>query len=130
VKTADSPTPSGVYYDGNCPLCMRAVKFIGNHSRAGQFQFYPLQEARENRIPGIADMDTDSLVFIHNNQLFTESEAVLRLVGKLKFPWNFLKIFLFLPAKWRDVLYRFVARNRQVLYRGHGIAGKKQHIES
>jgi predicted DCC family thiol-disulfide oxidoreductase YuxK len=91
---------------------MRAVKFIGNHSRSGQFRFIPLGEAKENQIAGIADLDTDSLVLLHNNQLLTESEAVLHLAGKLKFPWNLLRVFRFLPAKWRNAIYRYVARNR------------------
>jgi predicted DCC family thiol-disulfide oxidoreductase YuxK len=115
VKTSESQ----VFYDGNCPLCLQAVKFIRNHSEDGHFQFIPLQDARETRIPGIADMEADSLALIQNNQLYTESEAVLRLAGKLKFPWSLLKIFLFLPAKWRDAVYRSVARKRHLFFRSH-----------
>ncbi|MFN8207786.1 MAG: DUF393 domain-containing protein [Bacteroidales bacterium] len=117
MNNSEPAAPSEVYYDDSCPLCMRAVKFIGNHSGAGEFRFISLQTARENRVPGIAEMEEDSLVAVRNNQLLTGSEAALSIAGKLKFPWNLLRIFLILPSKWRNALYRFVARNRHALYR-------------
>ena len=75
-----------------------------------QVRFYTGKSLMENRI-----------VYIENEQLFTESEAIVRILSRIGGVWKPLAAMLsFIPRKWRDYLYRLIAKHR---YR---IFGKKK----
>ena len=54
----------------------------------------------------------DSLVLIKNNTVYTHSDAVLELIKELGGAWKILTIGKLLPKKWRDSIYKWIAKNR------------------
>ena len=54
----------------------------------------------------------DSLVFIKDNIVYTHSDAVLELIKELGGAWRILTIGKLLPKKWRDSVYKWIAKNR------------------
>jgi len=106
-------------YDGVCPLCNGAVRFILRHDRRGIVRFAPLASAagREaRRRHGVPD-DADSLVLLADGIDGTErahlrSDAMLELVGALGGVWNILLVVRYIPRPFRDALYSFIARRR------------------
>lgn len=54
----------------------------------------------------------DSLIFIKDNIVYTHSDAVLELIKELGGAWRILTIGKLLPKKWRDSVYKWIAKNR------------------
>jgi len=113
-----------VLFDGACNLCNGAVRFVGGHDRAGRFRFAALQseaavELLRGREPGSTPGEPESLVLVEGAQVYTHSDAALRIARGLDGAWPLLGILVLVPRPVRDAVYRFVARHR---YRWFGRA--------
>lgn len=119
TKADDAPPPvaaagATLLFDGVCHFCQAGVRFIIARDKAGYFQFASLQSATGEALlqKTGAPMDLSTLVLIEDDRVYTHSEAVLRIAGRLGFPWSAAKAGLWLPRSWRDGVYRWVARRR------------------
>lgn len=114
-----------ILYDGVCNLCNASVRFILRYEKGPRYRFAPLQGdfASKVRYQYALPEDSDSVVLIENNQIFTASTAALRIAKHLKVPWSWLFVFEVLPVSFRDAVYHWIARNR---YRWFG---KKDYCE-
>ncbi len=112
-------------FDGPCHLCTKSVQFILARERAPVLQFAPLdsEKGREllsafRQMEEIAqwldrpEAGVQSLVLIEAGRCYLRSEAVLRTAKYLRFPWSLLVVFRLVPPRLRDLIYRFIARNR------------------
>lgn len=52
------------------------------------------------------------MVFIRNGEYWLESDAALRLANELGGWWKISGLLRFIPRLLRDLVYRFIARNR------------------
>jgi predicted DCC family thiol-disulfide oxidoreductase YuxK len=66
-----------------------------------------------------ASATPSTIVVIQDGRALERSDAVLAIARRMRVPWPVLGVFRLLPRGLRDVLYRFVARNR---YRWFGRA--------
>ena len=102
-------------FDGVCHLCHRSVQFVLRHERAPWLLFAALQSdtgralLRDLRLP---PEYLDSLVFFDGRQVFTRSEAALRVAGHLRPPWSWARVLLVVPGFLRDPVYAWIARHR------------------
>ncbi|MBQ0735560.1 DCC1-like thiol-disulfide oxidoreductase family protein [Aquimarina celericrescens] len=103
-----------ILFDGVCNLCNRWIRFILNWEKNPRFLFASLQSdfARDKLKVSNVSNELSSIVFIKNGRVYQKSDAVLRIVNHLRFPWKLLSIFLILPALVRDFAYQIVASNR------------------
>jgi predicted DCC family thiol-disulfide oxidoreductase YuxK len=110
-----------VLYDGVCGLCNRLVQFLLKRDQRGRLRFASLQSDFAARVltrHGIDPNDLDTLHVVINydrpgEQVLNRSDAVLRAGDELGMPWKTLAAMArVLPRALRDLLYRFVARNR------------------
>ncbi len=104
-----------VLFDGVCNLCNWSVQFIIKHDKKQHFVFTALQSDVANEIllhypKNITKKD--SILLIQNQQLFSESTAVLKIVRHFKGLWKLLLIFWIIPRPLRDVFYQFIAKYR------------------
>lgn len=102
-------------FDGVCHLCHGAVQFILQRDPHGRIHFASLQsEKGQELLAAFAYPDSlQSVVLIEDGQLYTKSDAVLRVGRKLSGAWPALSLVgMALPRKLRDVVYDWVARNR------------------
>lgn len=112
-----------VFYDGTCGFCQASVQLVLKYNSKHNLYFAALQSGvldglvLKSQLPNPLP---DSILFFENGTLYTESEAVLRLVRYLDFPLSILSVFRIIPLSFRDFVYRFVARNR------YKIAGRNQ----
>jgi predicted DCC family thiol-disulfide oxidoreductase YuxK len=103
-----------VLFDGVCNLCNGTVDFILKRDRKKQFRFVALQsEAGEKirekyRFPE----EIDSVILIHKEKVFYESDAALEIARLLPAPWKWAVILKIVPVRWRNAVYRWIARNR------------------
>lgn len=106
-----------VLIDGVCHLCQGLVRFIIPRDPNARFMFAPLQSEDAQRLLHQSSVtlergELSTVVLLENGVYYTESAAVLRIARKLRFPWPAAYIFIIIPSPLRNVIYRFVARNR------------------
>lgn len=102
-------------FDGVCNLCAWSVQFVLKRDRRGEFRFASLQsEVAAQLLDGchFQGSDLDSVILIDSAGCWARSAAALRIARRLRFPWPLLYAFVIVPRPLRDLLYRFIARNR------------------
>ncbi len=103
-----------ILFDGICNLCNNTVDFIIRKDKKRLFRFVPLQS--ESGIIILQNFqvpeNTDSIILIWREEIYTESEAVLKIASMLPYPWGIAKAFKILPSFLRNHIYRWIARNR------------------
>lgn len=103
-----------VIFDGVCNLCNGTVDFLLRHDVhrrfiVGGFQTKAAQELlREHGI----DHAPETIYVLADGRLYSESDAILRITRELPLPWRLATVFRYVPRPLRNVLYRFIARNR------------------
>jgi len=121
---------SVILFDGQCNMCNAWVRFVIARDVNNVFRFAPLQsqaaaqlmhqyECAATNTPPPPLADTSSLILIEHGQLYRQSSAALRIVGKLGGAWWLLSALLVVPSCLLDGPYQFVARRR---YRWFGRA--------
>jgi predicted DCC family thiol-disulfide oxidoreductase YuxK len=111
-------------FDGVCNFCNGTVQWIIKRDPQGIIHFASLQSgfAREKlQKLGLESEALASVVLIIGDEYYTQSEAILQVLNKIK-PGGFLFTSLSLFPKFlRNWGYRLIAKNR---YR---IFGKREH---
>ena len=102
-------------FDGHCNLCNAWVQFIVKRDSAGTIRFASLQSGAGRRLLEEHKIDEnyiESLVFFEEERFSVSSTAALRTLSYLD-SWQKHLIFLtVVPRSLRDLVYRFIARNR------------------
>ena len=105
-----------IFFDGICNLCNSSVDFILKF-RAKEKLFFvaSLQgQTAKSLLPLHYLEDLSSIVFQDaNGHIITKPEALLKISQMLQFPFNYLgRILSFIPYKYLDVVYDFMAKKR------------------
>lgn len=123
-----------VFYDGVCGLCQRWVRFLLQRDKAQTLRFAPLQGETIKQAPigvklaaGLSPesvgpdvgvtAELPSVIFVvragtPDEQIFTRSEAALRLLEHLGGIWRVVSWLRIIPRGVRDGIYDFIARRR------------------
>jgi predicted DCC family thiol-disulfide oxidoreductase YuxK len=102
-------------FDGVCNLCHSSVQFILKNEKNHKLKFAAIQSEAGKRLLNHYHIDpnqTNSVILIADNQVFTEFDAVLKLTVFLKFPYSTGKIMFVVPQTIRNFFYKKVAKNR------------------
>lgn len=113
----DSPV---LFYDGDCGLCNRSVRFILGHEKDDTLSFATLQSdfAREMLKRHDYDFSAPStFVLMIDGQVYYKSEAAMRVLKFISWPYRWLGIFRIVPRSIRDRVYDWVSRNRHKWFR-------------
>ncbi len=124
MVTEEYKDKSVILFDGICNLCNRWVQFVLRHDKQDYFRFAPLQSPTGKEIvssysfktPNSSEKDYTTILLIENECLYTQSTAVLKIFKKLSGLWSFFSILILIPKSIRDAIYRFVSRNRYLLF--------------
>jgi predicted DCC family thiol-disulfide oxidoreductase YuxK len=106
-------------YDGECPLCSAFVTFIARRDSENRFRFLFAQSERGQALLQQLDLPTadwDSNVVLCGATPLLKSDAFLRVMCTLPFPWPLLGAGRLLPRSARDWIYDRVARNRRAIF--------------
>jgi predicted DCC family thiol-disulfide oxidoreductase YuxK len=109
-----STYPALILFDGFCNLCSRSVDFVIKRDKNKIFRYVALQSEAGNFLRDKYEIpvETDSVILWQNGKFFFHSEAALRIAVQLRFPWPLFGVFRIVPAFIRDIVYRWIARNR------------------
>ena len=105
-----------ILFDGVCNLCNGAINFVIERDPNRIFRYASLQSEIGKKLlaeRGINPEITDSIVLIDPGiAYYTKSTAALEIAKHLSGGFAILKIFLWLPQSFRDLIYDFIAKNR------------------
>jgi predicted DCC family thiol-disulfide oxidoreductase YuxK len=108
-------TPPIVLFDGVCNLCSGSVQFLIRRDPQARLRFASLQSVTGRRLQTERGLDPErlaSMVLVAGDRWYEESSGVLRMVRYLSGAWPLLAVFLLVPRPLRDLVYRWIARNR------------------
>jgi len=115
--TAD--TRRVVLFDGVCGLCTGSVRFIIRRDLDRALRFASLQSEVGAGLASHYGIDAgalDTLVLIDGGKAFFRSDAVLRIVRFLTFPWRLAGVLSLAPRWAREPFYRLIAQHRYRLF--------------
>lgn len=117
LNTRDSQTIKIIFFDGECLLCNRFVLFVLNRDKKMKLFFAPLQgETAHNYLSSEQIQNLDTIYFCDQNKIYTQSEAVIRIIASLGRRYRWLTLFLFIPPFIRNYFYCLVARSRYQIF--------------
>ena len=128
-RSEPAPQQEGpiVLFDGLCNFCNGTIQFVVDHELTPSLRFAPLQselaqellerafgpeQAKTLREGATGSGDPDSIVLVDGDRGWTHSTAGLRIFRHLRAPYRWLFALVVVPRPIRDVVYRWIARNR------------------
>ena len=106
-----------IFIDGYCILCNRFADFVLKNDKQGKFKFATLQgNAFMNLKKNMREPIQDSVILLSINVFYQKSDAVIRILGLLPFPYNLSRICILIPRLLRDYLYDVIAKRRTKLF--------------
>jgi predicted DCC family thiol-disulfide oxidoreductase YuxK len=116
MNTAD--THSIIIIDDECVLCNKLTHWIAEADHEDKYRITGLKTMYGLQLlqrAGRKNLGPESIILIEGEKVYEASEAVLRISAGLK-KYRWLGIFRYIPLKFRDILYYFVAKRRYRLF--------------
>lgn len=104
-----------IFFDGYCSLCNHSINICMRNNQRGLFKVASLQGNHAKRLLGenySAQLEPDSIILYDAGVVYSESSAVLRIAKMMDFPYPLATVFLVVPPFIRNMVYRWIARNR------------------
>ena len=105
---------STILFDGVCNLCNGFVQFVIARDPAAQFRFGALTTPAAQdllRAAGVTNAP-NSIVLLEDDGVYFQSDAALRIVRRLTFPWPLAYGLVVVPRFVRDWVYDIIAARR------------------
>jgi len=104
-----------LFYDSECGLCSRTIQWVLKHEKEGNILFIALQSdvSQKYLIDNIGSFSMDTVILLDNHHLFTKSDAVIRIMKYMKFPYQLLRVFYIFPKPIRNWVYDQIAKRRK-----------------
>ncbi len=102
-------------FDGVCNFCNGAVRFVAERDARKAFRFASLQSDEGREILSRCGLPSDeitTMVVVEGDRCWTDSDAALRVAGRLSGAWPLLGVLRIVPRFLRDRAYRWFARHR------------------
>lgn len=108
-----------ILFDAQCVLCSANARFVLRFDRARKFRLAAMQGpvgAELFRSNGLDPTDPETILVIDGDKVWRNSDAVIAIYAELGWPWRMARSTRVIPRRWRDPVYRWVARNRYRLF--------------
>lgn len=112
ARFGDGPV---VLFDGVCNLCSGWVRFAAARDPARRLRFSAVQSPVGQGFLRRRSLPTDrfeSFYLVDRGQVFEKTEALLRMVSYLQWPWPLPRVARVVPRALRDWVYDRIADNR------------------
>lgn len=104
-----------VYYDGVCGLCDGFVELLVRLDKKKKLKFSSLQGESGKSLLNKLNLDLeefDTVLFKVNDQVYTKSTAVFKIINSIGGIIKLFLVFNLLPRRFNDWIYSKVAKNR------------------
>ena len=108
-----------LFYDGDCGLCSRCVRFILKHECKEKLTFSSLQSGFSNEFLqdfSIENKNLTTLYFYSKGNVYSKSRAILALIPFLKWYFSICYLGYLIPRFILDYFYDSIAKNRKRLF--------------
>lgn len=113
-----------VLFDGVCKLCSGSVRFLIAHDPHRKIKLASMQSTEGQALLHWFNLPTEqfqSMAFIEDNAVFERSDAFIRIMRHLPWPWRAFSAILVVPRPVRDWCYDRIALNRYRLFGRHNM---------
>lgn len=104
-----------IFYDGECGLCNRFVRFMLAHAHKRPYGLAPLQGKTAQMMLDKKYLELNSVVYWHNGEVFVYAQAVRHVLDLLAGLGTQKKMLQLCPPWIANWGYRIIARNRHLL---------------
>jgi predicted DCC family thiol-disulfide oxidoreductase YuxK len=104
-----------IIFDGKCAMCSMFAQRVIRRDRRGMFRLLAAQSelgAALYRHYGLDPASYETNMLLESGRAWFKSEASIRILSRLGFPWTCAAAARALPFSWRERVYDFIARNR------------------
>ena len=104
-----------IIFDGHCSLCSVSAEFVVRRDHTAKFLLTTAQSptGRQSYLSNGLDPDAmTTMIVIEDGVAHTQSDAVLRVLATLGWPWRAAAVARIVPRGLRDIIYRWLVRNR------------------
>jgi predicted DCC family thiol-disulfide oxidoreductase YuxK len=104
-----------IVYDGICHVCSGWARFLAQHRIDPPFELIPMQAAAGKALLieyGIDPEDPATFLVLDRGRRLTQSDAAIHVIAVLGGLWRTIDAVRIVPQRWRDAIYRWLARNR------------------
>jgi predicted DCC family thiol-disulfide oxidoreductase YuxK len=104
-----------IIFDGYCALCSGWAQFVLRHDRERKYRLLRAQSPLGRALYvhyGLDPEDYETNILVADGIASFRSEGSIRMAEGLGWPWSLAAGLRILPARLRDELYSFIARNR------------------
>ena len=111
--------PPVLFYDGDCGLCSRSVRFLMRRDQRGLLYYAPLQGTTAAARLGAELRESLSTVVYQREvgEALVRSDAVLHALIDIGSRWRWLaRIALLIPRCWRNGIYNWIAARRKKFF--------------
>jgi len=102
-------------FDGECVMCSRTALFVLKHERRQRCRFLAAQSPLGQSLYkhyGLEAGDFETNILLLDGLPHLRSDAAIRVLVLMGFPWSIGGLFRLVPKSWRNRFYNLVARNR------------------
>lgn len=104
-----------IVFDGKCFLCSGFAQFVMRRDRVMRFRLLAAQSALGDALYrhfGLDAVNYETYILLQEGVAYFRSEAAVRILEGLGWPWRLASVCRICPQAIRDRLYDFVARRR------------------
>ena len=108
-------------YDGDCGFCNKSVAVVLKKEKHHDIHFSAIQSPYTAQLferNGWPKPDLNTFYFINGDEKFERSSAAFEVMKQLKAPTSWWRVFRFLPTRFNDACYNFVAKRRKKISKG------------
>ena len=108
-----------LFFDGECALCNRCVRFARRHDRRGELHFAPIGGTTWDAYRSTVDSEDDpnTVHLVVDGREYRKSAAIVRMLLGCDGAWPILGAMAWIiPSPLRDLGYTCVARLRYRLF--------------
>jgi len=108
-----------ILFDGVCNFCNRTIRIIIKHDKVNKFHFAPLQSSFSQDLLlkfGLSQNELSSVILIEGDQVYTKSDAVIRIAHQLSGWPSYFYYANWVPKAMREFFYDLIAKNRYRLF--------------
>ncbi len=109
-----------IVFDAQCLLCNGWVQFLLRRRGGRDIRFASMQGATGSRLLAESGLQVNGLqtllVVTGDGRRWQHTDAILRVLDALGWPWRLAWALWVVPRPWRDAGYRWIARNRYRLW--------------
>jgi predicted DCC family thiol-disulfide oxidoreductase YuxK len=102
-------------FDGYCNVCTGWTRFMLRHPISPPFTLVAMQSEAGRKLltaQGIDPEDPSTFLVFDQGRVLRESDGALHVMASLGGVWRMAYALRAIPKRWRDALYRLLARNR------------------